>query len=519
MKKILLYFVAVAGSCMLNTGCDDFLDKSNYTVVEEDWALHTEEGVNALLNGLYNYVSSAHYYGRHIYAYEMAKGPDIFLIASGGGRFEAEQRYTEGSQSGGRNTYLWQTCYQVIRNATILLEAMENNDIKGDEINLKRIKGEALALRGMAYFDLLRCFSRPPIYSCTFGANYSENYKWGVPLVKTVEMGTNSHKNDIRRATADDSYAYVEENFLEAEALLAQTTTNFTNGHINHAAVCALLMRMYLYMARWDDVITWGEAAERSMKTFGNAMLPYASWYSSYYQPFNVESIFELGYSRSDNLGSDALSSTMHKQIHMLAPDDPMDGTVKLNTGYAAYGIQPAAQKLLKEHPQDVRAYLICDLGVKGYLSCRRYVGVEYPNVHNVPIIRVPEIYLSLAEAWIEKGQTATASNYYDLVRKARTNEAIGFQKSAKEDVLKELLLERRREMMCCGHTYWDFFRRATTFTREGTERAASKTNINFASGTAQWIYPIPYNEMNNNKAIRDQQNPGYAEYVEIEEE
>ncbi len=518
MKKILLYFIAVAGSCMLNTGCDDFLDKSSYTVVDQSWALHTEEGVDALLNGLYNYVSSADYYGRHIYAYEMAKGPDIFLIASGGGRFETEQRYTEGSQGGGRNTNLWQKCYQVIRNATILLEAFDNNDIKGDELNLKRIKGEALALRGMAYFDLLRCFARPPIYSCTFGAKYNELFKWGVPLVKDVATGTNSHNVDIIRSTADDSYAYVEENLLEAEALLAETKSLNIQGHINHAGVCALLMRMYLYMGLWDSVINWGEQAEASMKTFGNTMLPYASWNTSYYQPFNAESIFELGYSRTDNLGSDALSSTMHKQIYMM-PGDPLDGTVKLNTGYAAYGIQPAAQKLLKEHPQDVRAYLICDLGVKGYLTCRRYVGVEYPSVHNVPVIRVPEIYLSLAEAWTEKGQTATAAGYYNLVRKARTNENPGFESSTKADVLEEILLERRREMMCCGHTYWDFFRRATRFTREGTERAASKTDISFASGTAQWIYPIPYAEMNNNKAIRDQQNPGYADYVEVQED
>ncbi len=515
MKKILLYFVAVAGSCMLNTGCDDFLDKSNYSVVEGDFALHTEEGINALLNGLYNYVSSADYYGRHIYAYEMAKGPDIFLIASGGGRFEAEQRYTEGSQSGGRNTNLWQKCYQVIRNATILLEALEKNDIKGDELNLKRIKGEALALRGMAYFDLLRCFARPPLYSCTFGAKYSENYKWGVPLIKDVETGTNSLKYEIRRATADDSYAYVEENLLEAEALLAETTANATNGHINHAGVCALLMRMYLYMARWDDVITWGEAAEKSMQTFGNAMLPFSSWYSSYYQPFNVESIFELGYSQSDNLGSDALSSTMHKQVHMLDPNNPMDGTVKLNTGYAAYGIQPAAQKLLKEHPQDVRAYLICDLGVKGYLTCRRYVGVELPSVHNVPIIRVPEVYLSLAEAWAEKKNTTNATRYFNLVRKYRTNEEPGFSESS---IVDEILLERRREMMCCGHTYWDFYRRGKNFTREATERAGSRTSVSFPSLT-QSVYPIPYNEMNNNPIIRDQQNPGYAEYVEVQED
>ncbi len=517
MKKILLYFVAVAGSCMLNTGCEDFLDKSSYTVIDQEWVLHTEEGVDALLNGLYNYVSSANYYGRHIYAYEMAKGPDIFLIASGGGRFETEQRYTEGSQSGGRNTYLWDQCYKVIRNATILLEALENNEIKGDELNLKRIKGETLALRGMAYFDLLRCFARPPRYSCTFGEKYNDKYKWGVPLIKDVETGTNSHKYAIRRATADDSYAYVEENLLEAEALLAQTYGLATNGRINHAAVCTLLMRLYLYYANWDEVITWGEKAETAMKSFGNTMLNYNAFTTSYYQPYNAESIFELGYSRTDNLGSDALSSTMHKHVYMM-PGDPLDGTVKQNTGYAAYGIQPAAQKLLTEHPDDVRAYLICELGVKGYKTCRRYVGIEYPSVHNVPVIRVPEIYLSLAEAWAEKGKTTTAAGYYNLVRKARTNIAPGFESSAKEDVLEEILTERRREMMCCGHTYWDYFRRGTSFTREANERASSKTSISFPSYT-QLVYPIPYGEMNNNFDIRDQQNTGYAEYVEVQED
>lgn len=518
MKYIITYSLL----CLFlwsTSSCTKFLDKESYTDHDED-ILTKPEGIRALLNGIYDSFTKDAYYGRNMYAYEGAKGMDFFVRLSSGNSFERENRYSESTSASGAGPGMWITIYGAIRTATTLVENIDKTE--GLSLEEKEtILGEATALRALAYFDLMRLFAYPPRFSVPGGAEYGEQFSWGVPLVENMDMVNNIYKHEVRRKTALETYTYIENEFIKAKDLLKNKAA--IGGRINYVATCTLLSRVYMYMNKWDDVIEMGEEALRVGQSSFN-LIPYNSYKTTYYKPFNSENIWELTYSLTDHIGSNSLNSLVRKPTYN-NPGAPNDGQVSQNLGYAAYGLMPATVSFLKNTVngiEDVRGYLVCDLGIanKDYKGYRKYVGESYHSVYNLPVVRLPEIYLNLAEAYLNKDDISNAQSYYNLIRTARVQDA-DFKTSDVDQCKRLVYEERRRELMLEGHTFWDYFRRGETLKRPELLENANKITIAFGYGTktnarAQVIYPIPLNELEANPAIRDQQTVGYESYDDV---
>ena len=191
---------------------------------------------------------------------------------------------------------------------------------------------------------------------------------------------------------------------------------------------------------------------------------------------------------------------------------------MKENIGYAKLGLTFGSPTMGLEHltvyPNDVRQHLICELGVPGtdYKAIRKYVGSPYHFVHNVPVIRLPEVYLNMSEAAFKLGYGEMADEYLSKITSVR--------RLASESVSKveDILDERRRELILEGHTFFDYARNGRTMSqRQIIECITSNSDIYFPMRRS--VYPIPLNEMNANPAIRNQQNPGYdAWYLATED-
>lgn len=496
-----------------------YLDKKPYSSLDGQSVEMTEKGMELLLVGAYSLLSSQNYYGATLYLYEAAKGPDFFVRnVSGGYSFYTENRYAESSSLNSNAKNLWQRIYSVIRNTTILLENIDN--IVGDVANLRRIKGEAYALRGLAYFDLSRLFAYPPKYSCSWGSSYNESFKWGLPLINDVDMGFDIIDYEVRRATADQTWEYIEDQLNKACSLLEGQVG--VKGHIDAASALALLIRAKLYMEHNEDVVTLGEQWVAQYE-HNYAMLSYDSYPTQYYKSFNSESIWEIKYSVEDNLSSNSLNYWVRRPTHN-AIGSELDGKVSQNSGYAklglTYGNAINGLENMRSYSADIRRYLICELGIVGkdYYSIRKYVGDPYHFVHNIPVIRLPEIYLSLAEAYYKLDDLDKATQYLTLITSVRR------KATANITSVNSILNERRREFILEGQTYWDFFRNGRNISnRPVMESIGSSSTIKFGTITGlsyRTVYPIPLAEMNANPAIRDQQNPGYADWeFGVEEE
>jgi len=497
------------------------LDKTPFAMYEPDIIL-TTEGMDALLTGAYSLMAGSGYYGARLYLFEAAKGPDFFVRnVSGGYSFTVENRFTESSTSSSNGTTLWQTIYLSIRNLTILIENID--EVRGETEELRRIKGEALFLRGLCYFDLMRLFAFPPRFSIPGHGNYNERWQWGVAILNTVEKGSNIFDYVVRRETAEKCYEFILDQFTRAELLLEGRTV--APGHANSATAKALLIRTYLYLEDWDKVIEEGEAWV-AMYASRYGMIPYESYPNTYHKPFNSESVWEFGYSVFDNLGSNSLNYWSRRPTWN-EPGEARDGLVSQNLGYSKLGLTwgetsgvVRGYEFLTTYPSDIRQYLICDMGLNTdpeYRCIRKYVGDPYHHVHNIPVVRLPEIYLTLAEAYANKNEMGLATYYTSLVSVPRR------KAQASVTSANNVLDERRREFIMEGHTYWDYFRTVRNLTGRQIIEGNTYATINFGSTASphfRTVFPIPLTELNANPAMRDQQNPGYAAWVpSIDEE
>jgi len=499
MKDKIIIFTLLL---ILLAGCEDVLEKKPYVSVPDFEMFKDVEGAEAALIGVYNSMTSADYYGRHMYAYEGSKGPDFF-VEDTGNRFETENAYRETSTSDGYSDVAWDKIYSTIFLCNNILANIELID--GEEDEKRRIKGETLAIRGLAYFDLMRMFAYPPIYSIAGGEKYNDKYKLGVPLILSQKEHVDAAYEGPMRADADVCYDQIVTDL--SDAIVNLTGVSPADGRVSIVAANAILARVYMYMGQWGNVITAGENA------ISGTLLTHDDFVKNYYKPYNSESIWELEYSVADDLGSNALNS-LARNPTIDIPGDPNDGQVEdSKVGYAGYGGNSFLRAALRETGTDVREYLICDNRTGNETGVRKYIGDGAHSVHNVPLVRLPEVYLTLAEAYAEQGTNlAMAAEYLNNVYEQRHGVAYVAPATAAlliEDVLKE----RRKELVFEGHTYWDHFRRAIPFTRENLG-SITPESVNIDYSQPQVVYPIPMNEMESNPNIRGQQNPGYAPYV-----
>jgi hypothetical protein len=361
----------------------------------------------------------------------------------------------------------------------------------------------------------MRLFAFPPTFSVPGRERYDEECRWGVPIISPVERGANVFPGEVRRQTADSTFRFIVEQFELAHRLLEGRSV--PQGRANSAVAKALLMRTHLYLENWSKVI---ELGHEWIARYGTryAMIPRESFPTTYHRPFNSESIWEFSYNTANNLGNNSINFWMRRPTWDDGSD--RDGTVSEVLGFARSGLSwghpTRGLDFMRAHEDDIRQYLIVEMGIEGrnYYTIRRYVGNPFHSVHNVPVVRLPEIFLSMAEAYINMGNTQQASYFTSLVsvprRKAETNVTTNVH----------VLDERRREFILEGHTYWDHFRTARHLSNMqiyGANTVATAVTFGtFGTRSRRAVYAIPLAEMNANPAIRDQQNPGYAAWRHV---
>jgi len=171
----------------------------------------------------------------------------------------------------------WRTFYQSINYCNTLIQ-MAPRVLKKDntftQAHLDRAVGEALAIRALLYFYLVRSFG-------------------GVPLKLDATL---SDKNirDIPKSSSTEVLSQIVADLTGAEAGLPETygTINQDKGRITKYAVYAILADVYLWMDRYDDVINECDKIIQSKKF--TLVSGFDFFNSVFYDGNSLESIFEL---------------------------------------------------------------------------------------------------------------------------------------------------------------------------------------------------------------------------------
>lgn len=166
MKKILKSF-AFAGVGMLSlASCSDFLDQTSPSEMFGDVVFESESSTEETINLIYSGMVLDHTYGCRI-PLNFATNTDCELIDA------ITDETTQNANERGLGNYVpssswnrlpqnWSNMYTMIENANIAIEGINNSPIK-DNAKMKYLLGEALTIRAMVYYDLIKNYGDVPL--------------------------------------------------------------------------------------------------------------------------------------------------------------------------------------------------------------------------------------------------------------------------------------------------------------------------------------------------------------------
>ena len=163
----------------------------------------------------------------------------------------------------------WKVPYERIKGCNLVIEYAPK--MNGDETKRNHLIGEAYALRGFYYMFLVNCFSLP--------YNYGDpTTNLGVPL----KLASGVTEELFKRNSVAEVYQQIERDLLKGAELMEENKMNFYFTRLNAAASYALLVRMYVYMGDWDNVLKYADKVLDMKPDLLNLQEQQTSLWSSY---------------------------------------------------------------------------------------------------------------------------------------------------------------------------------------------------------------------------------------------
>lgn len=170
MKNIIKTIALSAGILGLSA-CSDFLDQSSPSELTKDLVFESTYYTGLTINKLYGEMTLDQTYSQYI-PIVWGTNTDCELIDGLGGDAtntanERGNMNYNASPGWGNIAKLWDAMYGMIENANLTVEGINSSTLAqsggSDGTTMLRFKGEALTIRAMLYFDLIRFFGDVPL--------------------------------------------------------------------------------------------------------------------------------------------------------------------------------------------------------------------------------------------------------------------------------------------------------------------------------------------------------------------
>jgi hypothetical protein len=450
-------YLAVLAIVGLSACSKDFLEPTVSTSKDIATSVNTLGDLQGLMLGAYDRMNEYDYYGRNYVIFADVRSDNAFSSGNSGRFVSTGQFVMQPTEADVTDT--WEQIYQVIANTNIVINTqVEDNDSP----EVQYVKGQAHAVRALAYMDLLRLY----------GQQYAGG-NLGVPIV--TEFDNEGGNLFPARATVDQVWAQIGQDLQTAAQVMDPSLEDETSSNIEITtnAVYALQSRYYLYVKDYTNAA----AAAKKVIDSGNYTIPDANTFlDSWGGQGGPNSIFELAFTATDNGGNTSL-------YYMLQETN--------------YGDVQVTEDLYNVYEDtDVRKQLYsADEGT--YRMVGKYPSANY--VDNVRIIRYEEVILNYAEALAQTG-SPEALTYLNLIAESRGATAYTAA------TIDNILLERRKELSFEGHRFFDLMRTGKGITKVDPRQTFTAAGIPF--GSSALAFPIPLNELSANPNIV--QNEGY---------
>ena len=459
MKKIYSLIVALG---LLFPSCDSYFDVKLEQNIPTDDAYKTVQDVSNGLTGTYYAMSTYRFQGRDVPAIGDIAA-DNAVASPRSGWFVGINAYSY-SETTGEFSDMWTFGYQMVDRATRNINGAKALMAKGGLIDseietLNGVIAQSHALRAYAAFMMVNLFGLP------YGTD--DNAHGGLIIVEDKPI---EPLQMVSRASVNETYAWILRDIA-----LANSTPNVVESdpqfYFNPAAVKALEARVNLYMKNYTVAKA---SAQDAIDLRGADPLDdraYLGMWSSV--SISNEDIFTIVKSAADNLSANSL-----------------------NTLYSTYGAAVTSNLLAVFQPTDIRKQLISGTHPK------KFDGIPgAAAVSNIPVFRVSEMYLIIAEceALDATGTVSAAQNALFFTAKRNTAiTAANMLPATKDELVKFISQERRREFFQEGQRWYDARR---------TGELIPLYNGKYPDfDVAKIVYPIPSTEIN--AGFGTEQNP-----------
>lgn len=488
INKVLL--VAIALSVV--TGCKKFLNVVPIDSQSGNNYWLTKDDVEKFTNGVYNtFRAKTCLTGSFFSTFDLRAGgiggTPAFIGQLASNNIKALMISSQWTSSYTfKNIAVWNEFYGVVQTANILYAKVDEvPDTKFSVDERKRYKAEAVFLRNLSYFFMVRLYGDVPYYTAPFNQKQLSRMPMLTLLKNCID--------DLQAVKDDLPWTYTEPSKIGVRAM--------------RGSAIALLMHMNMWMAGFEEEgnkhLYYQAAADLGKELLEQNQGSYkllsltTEDTKAMFKGKTKESLFDIIQSANYN---EVFSSVAN--ISDLLSHYPYKGS-PTEIASQAYYKREFLDKIFSDAVPDLRKEVWFEnmRAENGTFQFLKYINVYNSGGQNVRnddsriVFRLADAILLAAEACAALKKDITAQGYLNMVRlRAGTPES----KLTGRALQDEIFFERERELIGEGHLYFDLVRTKKILDPNYCINPISVSDFN-AGG---WTWPIDPSAQVNSPAI-----------------
>lgn len=315
---------------------------------------------------------------------------------------------------------LWNGEFKKIFTANLILGNIDQ--VSGDETTRERVKADAHFMRAYSYWVLANHYCAP--YTA---ANMNS---LGLPIKKTVE-----YAESLKRSTLKETYDFILSDITEAQKVAIDDVESTKPWRVSKKAIAAFMSRFYLFTGELDNSLAQANSALGSLNTklvdFKTLKAGNPAKYSN--------PVVELNFVELNDWSPIKFLywSEFYYIRYVYAPGQwciPSAALVALydtqnDLRYKDFIIQNGGRRFSVITPTTARYTIFSD---------GRYLPAGFT---------IAEVLLNKAEVLARRGDIAGAMDAVNTLRLKRMSTYIALTAANKDEAIKKVLEERRREL------------------------------------------------------------------------
>lgn len=498
----------IATSCLAATllfsACDDYLD----LVPKGESVLNKTEDYMGLLEDMYGYPIESEWYlcgEQSTHDLTMMQGYSAPLNSTGYYWDESFDR--AGSMTAKGHEVMYSTCYDKIASYNIIIQNID--DSEGTKEDKVATKAQARILRALNYFYLINTYARP------YDPATAEQER-GIILRDVFNL----EEEGVQGSVAD-AYRLIQSDIEEALPDLPHKALNTYRPDKSFGY--ALKAKVHLFKREIDDALKAAEEGIREAEGNGGHRLwnmnpiydeaffwyrdmmgmtdaMFDSWFDYGGMNYSMcmmmvrNTYFVSGYDNSEHL-------LFQQGLNFMAPHPSMIRKPVID---------------LFDPKSDLRYTFSMETMPPGRPTAEKGV-IDINNMMmkwNVAGIKLSEVYLMAAECQARKGNVAEAMGYLNDLRKCRirTKDYVALVASTKEEAMRLVREERKRELLFTVNGFFDMRRFCVEYNETLTRDLYTSNNgqlgenktVTLRPDSHLLTYPFPISAMQNSNLVQN---------------